>query len=66
VALLSETHLKQHERVFIPNYHIYRADLIPGREGGPAVAVRKAIPHNHADLPPLVSVEATGGPHTDW
>jgi hypothetical protein len=24
VALLSETHLKPHERFFIPNYHIYR------------------------------------------
>jgi hypothetical protein len=25
-----------------------------------AIAVRKGIPHNHADLPSLVSVEATG------
>jgi hypothetical protein len=25
-----------------------------------AVAVIKGIPHNHVDLPPLVSVEATG------
>jgi hypothetical protein len=24
VALLSETHLKPHERFFIPNYHFYR------------------------------------------
>jgi hypothetical protein len=31
-----------------------------GRKGGTAVAVRKGIPHNHVDLPPLVSVEATG------
>jgi hypothetical protein len=28
--------------------------------GGTAVAVRKGIPHNHVDLPPLVSIEATG------
>jgi hypothetical protein len=27
---------------------------------GTATAVRKGIPHNHVDLPPLVSVEATG------
>jgi hypothetical protein len=29
-------------------------------EGGTATAVMKGIPHNHVDLPPLVSVEATG------
>jgi hypothetical protein len=38
----------------------YRTDLFPGRKGGTTVAVRKGIPHNHVDLPPLVSVEATG------
>jgi hypothetical protein len=51
VALFSETHLKPHEKFFIPNYHFYRTDHYPGRKG---------IPHNHVDLPPLVSVEATG------
>ncbi|PNF29728.1 hypothetical protein B7P43_G12159 [Cryptotermes secundus] len=60
VALFSETHLKSHERFFIPNYHFYRIDRHSGRKGGSAVAVRKGISHNHADLPPLVSVEATG------
>jgi hypothetical protein len=60
VALLSDTHLKPHERFFIPNYHFYRTDSLPGRKGGTAVAVRKGITHNHADLPPLVSVEAIG------
>jgi hypothetical protein len=60
VALLSETHLKPHERFYISNYNFYRTDLFPGRKGGNAVAVRKGIPHNHVDLPPLVSVEATG------
>jgi hypothetical protein len=51
VTLLSETYLKPHERFFIPNYHIYWTDRFPGRKG---------IPHNHVDLPPLVSLEATG------
>jgi hypothetical protein len=60
VALFSETHLKPHERYFIPNYHFYRTDRFPGRQGGTAVAVRKGIPHNHVDLPPLISIEATG------
>lgn len=50
VALLSETHLKLHERFFISNYHIHRTDRFPGRKGGTAVAVRKSIPHNHANL----------------
>ncbi|PNF15438.1 hypothetical protein B7P43_G18173, partial [Cryptotermes secundus] len=31
-----------------------------GQKGGTAVAVRKGIPQNLVDLPPLVSVEATG------
>jgi hypothetical protein len=60
VALLSETHLKPHEKFFIPNYHFYRTDRFPGRKGGTAVAVRKGIPHSYVDLPPLVLVEATG------
>jgi hypothetical protein len=32
----------------------------PGRKGGTAIAVRKGIPHSHVDLPPLISIEATG------
>jgi hypothetical protein len=60
VALPSETHLKPHERFFIPNYHFYPANCCPGRKGGTVIAIRKGIPHNHVDLPPLVSTEATG------
>jgi hypothetical protein len=60
VALFSGIHLKSHERFFIPNYHFYRTDRYLGRKGGTAVAVRKGIPHYHVNLPPLVSVEATG------
>jgi hypothetical protein len=41
VTLLSETHLKPHERFLIPNYHFYRTDLFPGRKG---------ISHKHVDL----------------
>jgi exonuclease III len=60
VAFFSETHLKPHERFYIPNYHFYRIDCQPGRKGGTAVAVRKGIPHKPVDLPRLNSVEATG------
>jgi hypothetical protein len=60
VALLSETHLKPHERFCIPKYCIYQTDCFPGRKGGAAVAVRKGVCHNYIDLPPLISVEATG------
>jgi hypothetical protein len=59
VALFSETHLKP-ERFYIQNFHFYRTDRYPGRKGGTAVAVRRGIPHNHVDLPPLGLVEATG------
>jgi hypothetical protein len=60
VALFSETHLKPHERFFIPNYYFYETCSYPGRKGGTAIVVRKGIPCNHVDPPPLVSVEATG------
>jgi exonuclease III len=60
VALFSETHLKPHERFYIRNYHFCGTDRHPGRKGGTAVAVRRGIPHMHVDLPPLVSVAATG------
>jgi hypothetical protein len=53
------------ERFFIPNYHFYRTDSFPGLKGGTAVAVTKDIPHSYVDLCSLVSVEATGGLHTD-
>jgi hypothetical protein len=40
--------------------HIYRIDRFPGRKGETAVAVRKGIPYNNVNLPPFVSIEATG------
>jgi len=60
LALLSETHLKPHEKFYIPNCSFYRTDRFPGRKGGTAVAIRKGIPHTNVDLAPLVSVEDTG------
>jgi hypothetical protein len=60
VALFSETYLKPHERFFITNYYVYRKDRYPGRDGGTAVAVKKGIPHDHVELPALVSIEETG------
>jgi hypothetical protein len=57
VALLSGTHIKHHERFFIPNYYFYRTGRFPGRIGRTAVA---GNPHNHVDLPPFVSIEAAG------
>jgi hypothetical protein len=60
VGPFSETNLKPHERLFIPNYHFHRTDRYPGRKGETAVEVGKSIPLNHVDLPPLVSAEVTG------
>jgi hypothetical protein len=60
VALLSDTHLKPHERFFIPNYHIYQTNRFLGRKRRIAAAVRKCIPHNHVDFPSLVSVKVLG------
>jgi hypothetical protein len=47
-------------RFYIPNYRIYRNDRLDGSKGGTAVAVKKGIPHIYVDLPPLISLEATG------
>jgi hypothetical protein len=58
VALL--THLQPHEKLIIPNIHVYRIECFPGLKGGNAIAIRKSILHSHADLPPLVSAKATG------
>jgi hypothetical protein len=57
--LSSQTHLKPHEKFSIPNYNFYRLDRHPGIKGGTVVEVRKGVPHNHVDLPPLMSIEAT-------
>jgi hypothetical protein len=43
---------------FNPNYQ-FLGLTFSGRKGGNAVAVTKGTPHNHVDLPHLVSVEAT-------
>jgi hypothetical protein len=60
VALFSEIHLKHHERFFISNYHFYPTRRHTGRKGGTAVAFRRGVPHSYVDLPPFVSIEATG------
>jgi hypothetical protein len=60
VALFSETHLKPHRRFYIPNYCIYRNNHLERNKGENAVAVKKGIPYTYVDLPPLLSLEATG------
>jgi hypothetical protein len=60
VALLSETHLKLHDRFCIPNYQVYWTDHNPGLKGGTTVAVRKSIPLTRVDLHLLVWTETTG------
>jgi hypothetical protein len=45
---------------YIPNCDFYRTDHEDGHQGRTAIAVKENIPHTCADLPPLLSVEATG------
>jgi hypothetical protein len=47
-------------RFHVPNHDIYRTDGQDWHKGGTAVAVKKGIPHRCADVPPLLSGEATG------
>jgi hypothetical protein len=60
VALLSQTHLKPHERVFFYNYSVYWTDRFPNLKEGTAIVVRHGNPHAHVDLSPLQSMEITG------
>jgi hypothetical protein len=59
VALLSKTRLKPHQR-FITNYSVYRTHRFSGLKGGTAIEAIEGILNNHVELPPLVSIEATG------
>jgi hypothetical protein len=47
--------------LYIHSYDFYRNNRFRGRNGSTALAVRKGIPQKHVDLPPLVSIYATGG-----
>jgi hypothetical protein len=60
MAILSETHLKPHERFCIPYYRVKQTDRFQDLKGGTAFAVRKAFLHNHAGLPLFIFIEATG------
>jgi hypothetical protein len=42
--VFSETHLKPHERFFIPNYHFYRTDHFPGTKGGTVGSKKRHSP----------------------
>jgi hypothetical protein len=45
---------------YILDYDIYGTDREDRHKGGNATAVKTGISHICADLPPLLSVEATG------
>jgi hypothetical protein len=60
VALLSEAHHKPHKRFYVRIYQNYRNESHPGAKSECAVAVRKGVRYNYVDLPPLISIEATG------
>jgi hypothetical protein len=44
VALFSDTRLKPHRRIYIPNYDINRTDREDGHKGGTVIAGQKGIP----------------------
>jgi hypothetical protein len=59
VALFSETQLKPCMGFDIPK-SIYQTDREDRHKGPTAIAVNKGITHTCIDLPPFLSVEATG------
>jgi hypothetical protein len=44
MALFSETHLKPHERFFIPNYYFYRTDRYQGKKAELPLQLEEAFP----------------------
>lgn len=61
VALINETHLRNHHKLRLANFTIYRTDR-PGdiARGGTAVIVRSTLVHEEIPLPTLARLEATG------
>jgi hypothetical protein len=58
--VLSEAHLWLNERFLtIPKYHSYRTVPFLCTKGRASVAVRNYVNLNPADLPPVISTEAT-------
>jgi hypothetical protein len=60
VFLLSQTNVISHGRFLISNNHFYRTGRFPGKKEGNCVVVKKRNSPYRADLPFLVSIEATG------
>jgi hypothetical protein len=65
LALLAKTHLRRHERFYIPNYQVYRNDRFPGIKGGTAVAVKKRHPP-YPCRPTSSRFNSHRDFHTDW
>lgn len=57
--LVNETHLRQGDKVRIPNYTMYRNDREDRTGGGTAIYVKMALEHRHVPLPPRENMEAT-------
>jgi hypothetical protein len=58
LTVLSQTHFQPHERSLF-KIITYIESIDTQKEDGTTVAGKKGIPHNDADLPPLVSIKAT-------
>lgn len=63
IGLLQETHLRPTHSFKLAGHYIYRTDSprqSAKARGGTAIIVNSSIKHHEIDLPPLLSIEATG------
>ena len=59
IAIISETHLSEKTKIYIPGYIVHRQDRI-NRGGGVAIIVKDHIKHTSVQLPDSGSMEMTG------
>lgn len=57
IACIVETHLNHKNKLFIPNYTIYRADRSETKGGGVLIAVKSSYNHYQINLPDSPGIE---------
>lgn len=57
IACITETHLNNSNKFYIPEYRIYRNDRIENKGGGVLIAVKNNINHHEINIPNTTGIE---------
>lgn len=57
IACITETHLNNSNKFYIPEYKIYRNDRTEQKGGGVLIAVRNNITHHEINIPNIAGIE---------